>query len=566
MDHCYTFHKTVLGYSHSIRDIPCEDASASHSDGDRRFHIAAVADGHGDATCMRSETGALAAVQTAVECLTEFAEQVLDAPQAEGYPGLRERLSIPKHRAAVMRQLTDVIVSRWYSFVERDATEHPFSEEELKLAGPGPHAYGATLIAALMLPEFLILIQQGDGRCDVFFEDGRVEQPIPWDDRCYENVTTSLCDEDAAEGIRFCVLDRRQRQVAACYLGSDGVEDSYRDMDGTHRFYMELSCRIHEDGPEIFEASLADRLSALSRKGSGDDISVSGIVDLDCIPAQIPAYRRQIIRHSLQEQLTDCKNRKAAMERKYGVLGRRVKEAEDELKAAQTRLKMAQDERERLEAECRKAELHTKAAMERWQECIQQKKFLKDADVSKVTGEGEFQRVLDLGMSILPADWAAEGRRAKLWDAEKKHKKKCDNWRKEYNRCLDEQMRLELRLTRQKNSVAALEQEQGAVRQRYEQAQEEFSTYQNEYQEAVAECDRVQNELNDFDSLDGSDFLQVMDQPGTEPVLSEQSVPLPQQEIPDEPESSKHSEGKPPDNISSLGLDGTDIADTSSTI
>ena len=545
MDHCYTFHKTVLGYSHSLRDISCEDASASYSDGNRRFHIASVADGHGDATCMRSGKGALAAVQTAVECLTEFAEQVLDAaPQAEGYPGLRERLSIPKHRAAVMRQLTDVIVSRWYAFVERDAAEHPFSEEELKLAGPGSHAYGTTLIAALMLPEYLILIQQGDGRCDVFFEDGRVEQPIPWDDRCYENVTTSLCDEDAAEGIRFCVLDRRERQVAACYLGSDGVEDSYRDMDGTHRFYMELSCRIHEDGPEIFEASLADRLSALSRQGSGDDISVSGIVDLDCIPAQIPAYRRQIVQHSLQERLTDCKNRKAAMERKYGVLGRRVKEAEDELRAVQSRLKMAQDERERLEAECHKAELHTQAAMKRWQECVQHKEFLKDTDVSKVTGEGESLRTLDLG---LPAGWIAEGRQAKRWTAEKKHKEKCDNRWKKYNHCLGEQERLELQLTRQKDNVAALEQDQRAAMQRYEQAQEEFSAYQNEYHEAAAECDRIQNELNGFDSPDSSDSLKVMERPGKEPDLSEQFAPLPQQEIPDEPDSLKHPEGKLPE-------------------
>lgn len=566
MDHCYTFHKTVLGYSHSIRDIPCEDASASHSDGDRRFHIAAVADGHGDATCMRSETGALAAVQTAVECLTEFAEQVLDAPQAEGYPGLRERLSIPKHRAAVMRQLTDTIVSRWYAFVERDAAEHPFSEEELKLAGPGPHAYGATLIAALMLPEFLILIQQGDGRCDVFFEDGRVEQPIPWDDRCYENVTTSLCDEDAAEGIRFCVLDRRQRQIAACYLGSDGVEDSYRDMDGTHRFYMELSCRIHEDGPEVFEASLADRLSSLSRQGSGDDISVSGIVDLDCISAQIPSYRRQIVQHSLQEQLADCKNRKAAMERKYGVLGRRVKEAEDELKAVQSQLKIAQDERERLEAECHKAKLRAKAAMKRWQECVRQKEFLMDADVSKGTDEGASLRILDLGMSmiIVSADEDIEGRMAKLRTAEKKHKKKCDIRWKEYNRCLDEQRRLELQLAMQKDSAAALEQEQEAVRQRYEQAQKEFSTYQNEYQEAVAKCDRIQNELNNFDSLDGSGSSQAMEQPERNPDLLEQSAPLPQKKIPDEPNSSKRPEEKPPDNNSSLNLDGTDIADTSS--
>jgi hypothetical protein len=59
------------------------------------------------------------------------------------------------------------------------------------------HIYGTTLIAGLLTDKYLLLLQQGDGRCDVFDANGEVSQPIPWDDKCFANVTTSLCEDDA---------------------------------------------------------------------------------------------------------------------------------------------------------------------------------------------------------------------------------------------------------------------------------------------------------------------------------------------------------------------------------
>lgn len=528
MDQCYTFHKTVLGYSHTLRDIPCEDASGSFSDEGGRFHIAAVADGHGDATCMRSGAGALGAVQTAVACLTEFAERVLDTQEAEGYFSLWERLSVPKYRAAIMRQLTDTIISRWYAFVRQDEEKHPLSEEELKLAGPGVHAYGTTLIAALALPGYLILIQQGDGRCEVFFEDGSVEQPIPWDERCFENVTTSLCDEDAAEGIRSFVLDQRDRRAAACYLGSDGVEDSYRDMDGTHMFYRSLSCQLHERGPEGFDTCLAEMLPALSKQGSGDDISVAGIVDLSRIAVQVPTYHRQVAQHSLQEQLKEYKSRKAAMERKYGILGRRLKDVDDTLKSMQLQMDAARQEQDSLKDELCKVIQHVKTAMEQQKKFIQQKDKLKEAAFDSEEDEGvpSPQRILDLGKNMwMPIDRMAWEHHHRFRSAEKKYQKEHDYWLREYNYWLEEQKRLESLLAGQTDKAASLERDLEEATERYKQAQDEFSTYQKEYEYVEAECVRIQKEI---DRLETADSLDCLESGRPAAVLSAQTAPRPE--------------------------------------
>lgn len=351
MSDYYTFHETVRGYLHKMRDIPCEDFSESCSGQNGRFHIVTVADGHGAASCMRSSDGSCAAAYIARECLVEFAEKYLEEADraAEGTgdvfdENIHEKLEFDNNaRKLLLKQLTDTIISRWYSFIEQDLNERPLSEEEKILAGRAEHAYGTTLIAALLLPDYLILLQQGDGRCEVFYEDGTVEQPIPWDERCHENVTTSLCDEDAAASIRSCVISFKERRVTACYLGSDGVEDSYRNMEGTHNFYRALTCSLNERGKDGFEAYLEEYLPEFSRKGSGDDVSVGGIVDMDGIKADTERFQKQIRHYELTESLAQYENRKISMSRKHEILLGRKNEAEAACRVA---MKVAEKEYE----------------------------------------------------------------------------------------------------------------------------------------------------------------------------------------------------------------------------
>lgn len=351
MEKVYTFNQSVRGHLHVMRDIPCEDYSCSFSDKNGRYHIAAIADGHGADSCFRSSKGSEAACKVTLECLKEFAESVLGSSKSEE-KFYREALFDKKSSEVTLRRLTDLITAKWYDEVMEDYKKNPPTEAELgdyaEMYADGSntvHIYGTTLIAALLMPSYLLLFQQGDGRCDVFYGDGSVDQPIPWDIRCQDNATTSLCDDDVLESFRTAVINIKKKKVIACYLGCDGVEDAYRDtyenlgdthciMGGVHAFYKDLTCRILDSGVADFENGLKDyfeyfsEFGRFSRSGSGDDVSVAGIVDLNAIAAFSEKFRRDTKLYDVEEKLFWKEDELRGKQRKREILRKRMNEAE----------------------------------------------------------------------------------------------------------------------------------------------------------------------------------------------------------------------------------------------
>ena len=298
-----------------------------------------MADGHGSASCFRSSAGSKFAVKVAEECLKEFAGAVLADEETERR-FYEEIFSGKRERQTILRQLTDKILARWYEEVMHDVANAPLPAEivgeQEKL-----HVYGTTLIAGLMLPSCLILLQQGDGRCDVIHEDGSIAQPIAWDERCQANITTSLCDADAAVSFRASALDLREDRVTACFMYTDGVEDSYRDtyddlggshcvMGGVHTFSRYLAGRVVSRGDE----GLAEFLSEFSAKGSGDDISVAGIIDVEAVGKFTARFARDVRVYALEEELLTLEGEKLSKERKHKALADRLSEAEEHLQEA----------------------------------------------------------------------------------------------------------------------------------------------------------------------------------------------------------------------------------------
>ena len=340
-DNIFTFHKTVIGYRHINEEIPCQDSSTSYTSDDGSFHVIAVGDGHGDPACHRRAKGSQFAVNTAEKCLVEFGKAISDGTMD---------FSSPRQRQECIEQLTNTIISKWNGAIRNDLLENEVGDDDLKDAGLYEsayregrrleHLYGTTLIAALKVSHYFVLIQQGDGRCDVFYDDGSVEQPIPWDDRCKGSITTSMCDEDVFRSIRSTVIDTEEKKVVACYIGSDGVEDSYYDNEetqlGTHRFYMDLSCKLDELSEDEFVQYLDRFLPEFSRTGSTDDVSVAGIVEREAISTLIDEYKDSIeqydSRQSLLQHYEETNAKLISMTRKHGVLKQRVSDAELELK------------------------------------------------------------------------------------------------------------------------------------------------------------------------------------------------------------------------------------------
>lgn len=361
MNKVYTFNETVRGHLHVMREIPCEDFSDSYSAENGKYHIAIVADGHGSKECFRSSFGSRAVTEVAMRCLKEFADSILVSTEIEKR-FYQDLFTNPRYRQMRIQHLTDTIIAEWHDRVFDDYNNNPPTEEELesnvgknKDKNKISHIYGTTLIAALLLPSCLLVLHQGDGRCEVFYADGTVNQPVPWDERCEDTTTTSMCDSDVSTSIRHCILDTSKQNVVACYLGSDGIEDAYRDtyegvggthslMGGVHTFYKDLSCQLVSMTSESFEDYLKQMLpqfseeGRFSRSGSGDDISVAGIVDIEAISNLTEGFAIDVKKYALEEDLFWEEDKLRGKTRKHGILQKRMNEAEGTLNNVQIEL------------------------------------------------------------------------------------------------------------------------------------------------------------------------------------------------------------------------------------
>lgn len=480
MDPILTFHKTVRGHLHITKEIPCEDYSLSYSDGDGRFHIAVVADGHGDPACTRSADGSKFVAEIALECLKDFAHAAFLPDSAQFILDFAENVKTPKYQDRLVRQLMNVIISRWYQRVQEDLEANPLTEEELEIANKSfnmgevyrrgerlEHVYGTTLIAALCIREdYLILIQQGDGRCDVFYEDGHVEQPIPWDDRCFENICTSMCDEDVVPSIRYHVVDLTAQPVMACYMGSDGVEDSYRDMEGTHTFYRELSCKAVELGNvEAIEAHLEAMLPSFSESGSGDDVSVAAIVDLEKLKPFVPSFEALSQRYALEDSKLFYESKLASMTRKRGILKRRMEDIGKAAAEKETAVETAQHILEGLQTELEHIRAEREQAGARMTENQQLKSLAEEGKVEQTDAQqmgfpnhGALLAALKNGAEIL------------LGSAQSQYKELCKKEKAKASEVQD-----------QENVLAQLTAEQREIAEMLQNAQSEHDEYEAKY-------------------------------------------------------------------------------------
>lgn len=517
----------MRGHLHINKGIPCEDYSLSYSDRDGRFHIAVVADGHGDPACMRSADGSKFVAEIALDFLKDFAKAAFIPESAQFTSDFAENMKTSKYQDRLVRQLMNAIIARWYQRVQEDLEENPLTEEEPEIADSNfnmreayrrgerlEHAYGTTLIAALCIREnYLILIQQGDGRCDVFYEDGHVEQPIPWDDRCFENITTSMCDADVVSSIRYHVVDLTVQPMIACYMGSDGVEDSYRDMEGTHTFYRELSRKAVELGnAEAIEAHLEAMLPGFSEAGSGDDVSVAAIMDLEKLRPFIPSFEALSQRYSLEDSKLFYESKLASMTRKRGILKRRVEEIGKAFAEKETAVETAQHVLEGLQTELECVRTAMKQAGAKMAENQQLKSLAEEGRVEQTD-------VQQLGFPNHGVLLAAlkNGAETLLGSAQSQYKELC---KKEKAKAFEVQ--------NQENMLAQLTAERQEIAKKLQKAQSEHDEYEAKYigyeeslrgieadMEALLNVSRSPKADTGTDTLAGEDLTVVMIDPAS---------------------------------------------------
>ena len=103
------------------------------------------------------------------------------------------------------------------------------------------------------------------------------------------NVTTSLCDENAAKEFRFCFS---RTLPAAVFIGSDGIDDCFAGDERLYDFYRVTLKSFAETDEETAIAQLKEYLPTLSEKGSGDDMSVGILVNTDLVFKSESVYRK----------------------------------------------------------------------------------------------------------------------------------------------------------------------------------------------------------------------------------------------------------------------------------
>lgn len=297
-------HYSCQGESHILTNKACQDASFSTTDGS--VSIAAVCDGHGGARYFRSDIGSQLAIEVANDCVKSFVRDT-DLNLFKGKPfAQRNTIMSEVNDKAVarytptdlaIRQLFASIVSSWHTKIERHAHQTPLSDKEQKcvpqkyqkefLCGTGiGETYGCTLMCYACTQDYWLAFQIGDGKCMTFDIDGKWSEPIPWDERCLHNYTTSLCDSSAIAEFRYCYCGDGSFPLAV-FLGSDGMDNSFAKTDVLADFYILVLRLIAAKGNKDTLNTLKEALQQLSKAGSKDDMSIACIYDEAELPQSI---------------------------------------------------------------------------------------------------------------------------------------------------------------------------------------------------------------------------------------------------------------------------------------
>lgn len=304
MIQCYNF--SCQGESHKADDKPCQDASFSavYEDG---LAMAIVCDGHGGERYFRSDVGSRMATEVIHESVKTFVENI-DKSLFVGKPYTAVEAitsdDVIKKQTPIdvkFRQLFSSIIYQWNQKIAEHAASTPISEweqehvpqkylDELQTSETFEKLYGCTLMVYVQTPDYWFAFHLGDGKCISFHQEGDLWQmPIPWDERCFLNKTTSLCDSNAINEFRYCYEGDGHFPMAV-FLGSDGMDDSFGEDANLVNFYIQVVKMLVAEGKDATIDSIESDLPKLSKIGSKDDMSVAFIYNIDELKSHITNY------------------------------------------------------------------------------------------------------------------------------------------------------------------------------------------------------------------------------------------------------------------------------------
>ena len=342
-----------IGKSHIQNNLSCEDYSAHYSD--EKLSVIVISDGHGDKNCFRSAKGAKFACEIAINACRQF-ESITDHIDDIAHCDFE----------SLVTSMESDIADNWKDKVLSDAQDHPFSDEELSLASEQAQgiyrsgqklekAYGCTLIFAMSTRVFWLAIQIGDGKCVAAYPDGVFMEPIPPDENCLGNRSTSLCNSNAKESFRHYYSNIKP---VAAFVSSDGVEESF-DQAGLYNCFYSLAYWLKEEGYDATIFKLEDLLPKISEGGSGDDVSVAIMTSSETALSK----PRQTL-DQIYEKVNACADVLEQTETRLSDENDRLSEKEKELaeiekEISELRAKLAEKEKKHNEVSVEKTKLES---------------------------------------------------------------------------------------------------------------------------------------------------------------------------------------------------------------
>lgn len=341
------------GESHKSNGKPCQDCAFSLASDS--FSMAIVSDGHGGERYFRSQIGSQIVVDVIKESLESFVKNLSKSTQKKSlgkalfsgmpfvqYPAQdissltadNKRQNDYIHDA--LTRLFSSIISQWNLRIALNAEQEPLTDwekanvpqkylDEFEVKRNDPTSslekfYGCTFMAYVQTNTYWFAFHLGDGKCvmfDICGDEPRFSQPIPWDERCFLNKTTSICDSDPLSEIRYCYCGDGTFPEAM-FLGSDGIDDSFGDGDVLSNFYIQIYQTLATKGENETKQELDKSLPIISQKGSKDDMSVACIYnDGNLAQNNIILNKYQI--DKLERQLESVWN-------KYPILYKRIED------------------------------------------------------------------------------------------------------------------------------------------------------------------------------------------------------------------------------------------------
>lgn len=287
------------------------------------FTVVCVSDGHGSAPHFWSDKGAEFAIQSAVELLSASIDKVLVALESKDYSKANKNIAksyvkrwnrkcfeglcsfelddlknkikeITEKEPDVAKKYLDELHD--FKKLEKDykdiISKNPvLTEENQKQIGDLVTEFSKLSLKEIYGCTSVVYFQDKVsgkwyafkiGDSDLFLSFGEeFLKPIKDDPKCHENFTTSLCNSNAANSFCFPEEQYLDKIPVSVFASTDGVANSFSTDEYLARFYSQIQFSFDEDGEFIGERDIKDYIPKLSESGSGDDVSIAGIVLYD---------------------------------------------------------------------------------------------------------------------------------------------------------------------------------------------------------------------------------------------------------------------------------------------